>query len=131
MVDGKHVILYVDDDQDLLLTMRVVLEQNGYVMKEASSAEQGLRVYRECAPDLVIVDLMMEEIDAGARLVKELQASGNKAPIYMLSSMGDNLSATTSYSDLGLAGIFQKPIMPDKLLRILDAKLKKPASSSK
>jgi DNA-binding response OmpR family regulator len=131
MIDGKHVILYVDDDLDLLLTMRVVLEKNGYIMKEATSAELGLRVYKECSPDLVIVDLMMEEIDAGARLVKELMAAGNKAPVYMLSSMGDNLSATTSYSDLGLAGIFQKPIMPDRLLRILDAKLKKPAPSAK
>jgi len=131
MIDGKHVILYVDDDQDLQVAMRVVLEQGGYIVKEASTAEQGLRVYKECGPDLVIVDLMMEEIDAGARLAKELMAVGNKAPVYMLSSMGDNLNAATSYSDLGLAGIFQKPIMPDKLLKILDAKLRKPASSAK
>ncbi len=124
MKDGKHVILYVDDDKDFLDTMRAVLEANGYVMVEAGSAEAGLKVYKETHPDLVIVDLMMEEVDAGTNFVKELRALGNKAPIYMLSSVGDNLNMATDYSELGLAGVFQKPVSPDALLKVLKTKLK-------
>ncbi len=125
MQDGKHVVLYIDDDQDFLDSMRVILESNQYIMVEANSAEQGLKVYKENRPDLVIVDLMMEEVDAGTRFVKELQALGNKAPIYMLSSVGDSMSMSTDYSQLGLSGVLQKPINPDGLLAILRTKLKK------
>jgi len=124
MKDGKHVILYVDDDQDLLDAMKLILEKHGYLLVQARTAEEGLKTYKQHQPDLVIVDLMMEEIDAGTSLVKELKALGNQVPIYMLSSMGDNLSATTDYSNLGLAGVFQKPIDNDELLRILKTKLK-------
>ena len=123
MQDGKHVILCIDDDEDICLILKTVLEANGYVTVVASSAEDGLREYKKQNPDLVIVDLMMEEIDAGTNLVTELRALGNKAPIYMLSSMGDNLSVTADTSALGLAGVFQKPIDNDRLLSIIKAKL--------
>src|SRR3990172_5209698 len=115
MKDGKHVILYIDDDQDFLTAVRTILESNGYVMVEAQSAEDGLKAYKESNPDFVIVDLMMEEVDAGTSFVKEIKALGNKAPIYMLSSVGDNLSISTDYSALGLSGVFQKPIAPNTL----------------
>jgi len=118
------VILYVDDDPDFLDSVRAILESNGYNMAEASSAEEGLRVYKETKPDLVIVDLMMEEVDAGTTFVKELRALGNKAPVYMLSSVGDNLNLSTDYAELGLAGVFQKPINPEMMLKVLRAKLK-------
>ncbi len=122
MQDRKNVILYCDDDQDFLDSMRMVLEANDYVMLEANSAEQGLKVYKASSPDLLIVDLMMEEIDAGISFVKELKALGATQPIYMLSSVGDNLNAEASYSDLGLAGVFQKPVNSEALLKVLAAK---------
>jgi DNA-binding response OmpR family regulator len=123
MQEGKHLILLVDDDPDVLESLRVVLEANDYLVATALSAEEGLRVYKETNPDLLIVDLMMEEIDAGTSFVKDVQAAGNTAPIYILSSTGDNLYNTTDYSALGLTGVFQKPINLDMLLAILKAKL--------
>lgn len=124
MQDGKYVILCVDDDQDVLTALQTVLEANGYAFTGASSAEQGLRAYKEAAPDLVIVDLMMEEVDAGTSLVKDLKALGNKAPVYMLSSVGDNMNRATDTAALGLSGVFQKPVDNRRLLSILQAKLK-------
>lgn len=124
MQDGKYVILYVDDDKDFLDSMRVVLETNGYVMVEAETAEEGLKVYKETQPDLIIADLMMEEVDAGTSFVKELKILGDPPPIYMLSSVGDNFSISMDYSELGLAGIFQKPVDNEHLLSLLRTKLK-------
>lgn len=124
MKDGKHVILCVDDDQDLLDSMALIIEGEGYIIETAQSAEEGLRRYRETDPDFVIVDLMMEEVDAGTNLVKEIKAlGGDMPPIYMLSSVGDGLSMATSYADLGLNGVLQKPIDPSVLVRTLKAKL--------
>jgi two-component system, NtrC family, nitrogen regulation response regulator NtrX len=124
MQDGKHQILVIDDDEDVRLALRTVLEANGYAMAEAASAEEGLQAYRQQKPDLVIVDLMMEEVDAGTGFVKEIKALGDPPPIYMLSSVGDDLNKNMDYSQLGLDGVFQKPIANDRLLSILKTKLK-------
>ena len=123
MQDGKHVIMYVDDDQDVLDSTRVVVEGNGYVMVEAGSAEEGLKVYKATKPDLLIVDLMMEEVDAGARLVRELKAEGNTKPVYMLSSVGDGLNLNVDPAVLGLSGVLQKPVDSSVLLTLIKAKL--------
>ncbi len=124
MRDGKYVVLCVDDDLDLLDAMRLVLESGGYIVEQARSAETGLVKYKEVNPDLVMVDLMMEEVDAGTGLVKELRLIGNEKPVYMLSSVGDSLNQTIDYAELGLSGVFQKPIDNKHLLTVLKGKLK-------
>ncbi|MBN1943236.1 MAG: response regulator [Phycisphaerae bacterium] len=124
MQDGKHVILCVDDDQDVLEYLTTVLQTAGYQVLTAMTGEDGVKVFQTAACDLVIVDLMMEEVDAGTNFVRELRAQGCKVPIYMLSSMGDNLNDVTDYSALGLAGVLQKPLDSKKLLALLSAKLK-------
>ena len=123
MKDGKHVVLYVDDDPDFLDSVRVILEANGYVMAEAATAEEGLKVYRQCEPDFIIVDLMMEDVDTGSVVAKTLKDSGYNKPIWMLSSAGDTVRYNLDARELGLAGIFQKPIDPKMLVATLKAKL--------
>ena len=112
-------ILCIDDDPDVLDVLRVILEADGYHVVTAASGEEGLRAYADRPPDLVIVDLMMEEIDAGAELVKQLRLRDNEAPIYLLSSLGDSLHMTVDTTALGLAGVFQKPIDRERLLEIV------------
>jgi two-component system alkaline phosphatase synthesis response regulator PhoP len=124
MRDGKYVIMVIDDDTDFLTAMRLVLEASGYDMAEAKSAEEGLKVYKKTNPDLVLVDLMMEEIDSGTTFVKELRLIGNKAPVYLLSAAGDEMADNVDYAQLGFAGVFQKPIENQRLLSVIKARLK-------
>lgn len=124
MRDGKYVILTIDDDADILEALRLVLEANGYIVEEANTAEEGVKVYKQVQPDFIIVDLMMEEVDAGTNFIKELRLLDNKAPVYMLTSVGDNLAQSINYSELGLSGVFQKPVDNNTLLKILKQKLK-------
>lgn len=124
MKDDKYVIMVIDDDLDFLAAMRMVLEKSGYIMKEAQSAEEGLKVYKSINPDLVLVDLMMEEIDSGTNFVKELKLLGNKAPVFLISAAGDEMADVVDYAQLGFAGVFQKPLQNDRLLNVLKAKLK-------
>ncbi len=125
MKDGNHVILCVDDDQDVLDALRIVLEKNDYIMVEAKTAEEGLKIYKQESPDFIIVDLMMEEVDAGTHFVKELRLLNNQAPVYMLSSVGDSLSTNVDFAELGLTGVLQKPVDFNSLLSTLKVKLKK------
>ena len=123
MPENRPVVLAIDDDQDILDMMRVVLEANDYEMVEAPSAERGLQVYKETSPNLIIVDLMMEEVDAGLGFAKNIKLLGNTAPVYMLTSVGDNMNNIVDHSELGLTGILQKPLDPGKLLKILASQL--------
>ena len=125
MADDGALILCVDDDPDILDTMKIILESAGYRFVGAASAEEGLRAYDVQRPALVIVDLMMEEVDAGTTFAMELRLRENTAPVFMLSSVGDNLNQTIDYNALGLAGVFQKPLAKDQLLSVIRAKLKK------
>lgn len=125
MSDNKPLILCVDDDPDILDFLRLVLETEGYEFAGAASAEEGLEVYKKVSPDILIVDLMMEEVDAGTGFVKDLKLQGNEAPVFLLSSIGDSLSGMTDYVSLGLAGIFQKPLSRDHLLSVLRTTLER------
>ena len=124
MKDGKYVILCIDDDNDILESLRMILESNNYTMIGAFSAEDGLKEYKTHNPDFIIVDLMMESVDAGRNFAKELKLLNNTVPVYMLSSVGDSLAANVDFSDLNLNGVFQKPIDINTLLTTLRIKLK-------
>jgi two-component system alkaline phosphatase synthesis response regulator PhoP len=123
MQDGKNVILAIDDDQDFLDTLRILIETDGYIMEEASTAESGLKMFKKIKPDAVLVDLMMEEIDAGANFVKELKLIGADVPVFLLSSAGDGMLDAVDYTSIGFSGVFQKPPEPKHLLSMLKAKL--------
>ena len=125
MKDDKYVILCIDDDEDVLLSLKMVLEKNDYVVVSSRSGEEGLSAYKADKPDFIIVDLMMESIDAGKNFAKELRLLNNTAPVYMLSSAGDSLVQNTDFAGMGLQGVFQKPIDTKHLLSVLATKLKK------
>ncbi len=66
---------------------------------------------------------MMEEVDAGTSFVKHVTRLGNTAPLFLASSVVDNLSSTVDYASLGFAGVFQKPVMKQQLLAVIKSKL--------
>jgi DNA-binding response OmpR family regulator len=124
MQGNQYVIMIIDDDRDFITATKTVLETSGYIVREADSAEQGIHTYKDAKPDLILVDLMMEEIDSGTNFVRDLKLLGNTAPIFLLSAAGDEMTDNVDYSELGFAGVFQKPVDTRRLLNVLKAKLK-------
>ena len=55
----QKTILVVDDDPDIVLANRLVLESAGYAVEEAESGKAGLAKMRASRPDLVLMDVMM------------------------------------------------------------------------
>ena len=119
---GK-TILIIDDDPDIRKATRIVLESAGFVVGEAATGEEGLKTARKIEPDAILLDLMMETVDAGSKVSTQLKEAGFTAPIYLLSSVGDAVRYNIDAQDLGLAGIFQKPIDHKTLLSTLKAEL--------
>jgi len=119
----KKTILAIDDDPDIRAALRVVLEAAGFTVGEAANGEEGLQVAQSIKPDAIIVDLMMESVDSGSVVAKKLKELKFEGPVYMLSSAGDAVQYNVDARELGLAGIFQKPIEPKTLVNTLKREL--------
>ena len=65
----------------------------------------------------------METVDAGSKVSTQLKEAGFSPPIFLLSSVGDAVRYNIDANQLGLAGIFQKPIDHRVLLTTLKAEL--------
>ncbi len=120
---GK-TILIIDDDPDIRAATRIVLESAGFMVGEASTGEEGLKTAQRIKPDAILLDLMMESVDAGSKVSTQLKEAAFTAPIFLLSSVGDAVRYNLDAKELGLAGIFQKPIDHNVLLTTLKTKLK-------
>jgi DNA-binding response OmpR family regulator len=77
----------VDDDPDMVDAARIVLEKEGYAVESASSLDAGLKKFEEATPDLLILDVMLEEPDDGLRFARQVRRGGSKLPILMLTSV--------------------------------------------
>jgi hydrogenase maturation protease len=121
---AQKTILIIDDDADIRASIRIVLEAAGFSVGEAGDGKEGLKIAEEVKPDAVIVDLMMETVDAGSKVSSQLKEDGFAGPIYLLSAAGDTVKYNIDTKELGLAGIFQKPIKHEVLISTLKTALK-------
>jgi two-component system response regulator PrrA len=78
-------VLVVDDDQDVLASLRRGLRLSGFTVLTAADGAQALTVVSERAPDAVVLDMNMPVLD-GASVVTALRAMGNDIPICVLSA---------------------------------------------
>ncbi len=79
----KKRILLVDDDQDLVFQTRIQLEAAGFDVIDASSGAEAKQLLNHESFDLAVVDLMMEEVDAGFTLCYEIKKKDASIPVIM------------------------------------------------
>lgn len=121
--ENMRKILIIDDDKDMVESMRVVLESAGYVVATAKTGEEGLQETRAQAPDLIILDVMMENGDKGfevARILKK-DAAYQHIPIIMLTAIKEALGLDFRHEAgdrvwLPVDDYCEKPLHPDELL---------------
>ncbi len=124
-MQNKKMILIIDDDPDLLSSLKLTLESAGYSVLAAGSGAEGIKLFMESAPDLIICDIMMEKIDTGIRLVREIREKNKKVPLYLLSDIGRLTATNIDIFELGCNGTFQKPFNPEELLGVVKQSLDK------
>jgi excisionase family DNA binding protein len=114
--EGRRLILIVDDDDRLREFVRVNLEMEGYSVREASSAEEGLKALEDEPPDLILLDVMMPEVDGWEMLRRVQERHGVGAiPVIMFSGKVDEQSLKTATSR-GAQGFIGKPFNPQDLI---------------
>ncbi|HNX30887.1 MAG TPA: response regulator [Holophaga sp.] len=120
-------ILVVDDDPDIVEATQLFLTKEGHQVEGAYSREDGLRKVDSFHPDLLILDVIMEQPDDGFTMAQELRRAGNQIPILMLTSV-ESVSGLTFGRDAEMVPVddFQtKPIEPAKLVEKVNHLLKR------
>ena len=116
---GSGTILLVEDEDQVKLIVKVMLEALGFKVFEASNGREALELYQNNASDirLVLTDIGMPVMD-GYTLFWELKALRPGLPIIISSGFGDTV-VTTRIPSVEIAGLVSKPYRFDQLRDVL------------
>lgn len=115
----KTTIIVVDDSPFASKQIKDLVEENGYeVIGYAKCGEEGIRMYEELNPDIVILDIIMPGID-GIETAEILMKSDPDVTILMLSSLCD-AGTLEEVRAIGVKYLIPKPWEDDVLLATLE-----------
>lgn len=112
--DAKRVLL-VDDDADIIESLRLALEANGFEVLIARDGNQGLALTEREAPDLVILDMMMPK-RSGFLVLERLRRTQDTSPPVIMITANEG-SRHKAYAEmLGVDDYLRKPFPMDRLM---------------
>ena len=114
-------VLVVDDEPEILRTLRLVLAGNGYSVATAASGEEAIEELASRAPDVILLDLMLPGID-GLEVVRRVRER-SAVPIVVLSARGEEATKVQAL-DLGADDYVAKPFGVKELLARLRVALR-------
>ncbi|MCX6550063.1 MAG: response regulator [Acidobacteria bacterium] len=120
-------ILVVDDDPDITFAISLFLKKAQHDVAVAASRAEGMKALAALKPDLMILDVMMEQPDDGIAMAQELRRTGHTLPILMLTSVGrvTGMSFDKDNDLVPVDAFFEKPVRPEDLLKKVGELLKK------
>ncbi len=114
---GKRVLI-TDDTAFMRMTLRNVLEKNGYeVVGEAEDGYQAVEQYMLSKPDLVTMDITMPNMD-GITAIKKIMEKDPEAKIVVVSAMGQKALVIEALNS-GAKDFIVKPFQPDRIVEAL------------
>ncbi len=125
-------LLMIEDDARLAGMVKEYLGQSGFVVSHAGDGLGGLTRLQELAPDLVILDLMLPDIDGleVCRRIRSLPGEAAQVPVLMLTAKGDPMDRIIGL-ELGADDYLPKPFEPRELLARVRAILRRRVEGAK
>ena len=126
-------ILIVEDDKDLVNTLRIILESKKYGVRTAFNGKEGYKMIEEKVPDLIILDVMMSTDTDGFDLAFKLKniSEYHDVPILMVTSFPQKMAEKGPENFQHILGeqwpvtkFLEKPLDPDELLSSVEEILK-------
>jgi DNA-binding response OmpR family regulator len=112
-----ETLLVVEDDASILRGLQMNLQIEGYRVLSARDGLEGLRLWRDCRPDLIVLDLMLPRCD-GHEVLREIRATDPDTRILILSARGQEADKVLGLT-LGADDYLSKPFsLPELLARI-------------
>ena len=113
MTKNLAKVLIIDDEEDIRLSLRGILEDEGYEVMDAESGEHGLAVINR-AIDLVLLDIWLPGMD-GIQVLTRLQERFPDIPVLMISGHG-NIQTAVQAIKIGAFDFIEKPLSLEKVL---------------
>jgi DNA-binding response OmpR family regulator len=119
-------ILVVDDDPDITFAISLFLKKAQHDVQVAASRVEGMKALESFTPDLMILDVMMEQPDDGIAMAQDLRRAGATLPIIMLTSVGKVTGMSYGRDDdlVPVDAFLEKPVRPEDLLKRITELLK-------
>jgi len=126
---GRFTILVAEDDASIRLGLTDTLEAEGYQVVSAANGEEAIRNFRNKAPDLLLLDIMMPR-KSGYDVCREVRASNHSVPILMLTAKGEEIDKVLGL-EWGADDYITKPFGIRELLARISAALRRSPRSEK
>lgn len=116
----KRRILLVDDELAILLTLKAILEMNGFEVETASSAREGIEKIKKSTYNMIITDMRMEHETAGYDVIRAAKQQPYNPATSILTAYP---SLGSDWKSEGAQSLLVKPVNTNDLLRQIEALL--------
>ena len=118
-----YTILVIDDQEEILTTVRLLLERDGHQVLTALSGEEGLHIFRQEKIHLVIVDYFMPRM-TGEDVIREIRKTNKDVQILLQTGYAGEKPPLETLRALDIQGYHSKTDGPEHLLLWVEASLK-------
>lgn len=113
-------ILIIDDDEDIIETVSLLLENEGFNVSAADNVEKGLQMVREDSPDLVLLDIMFpEKKTRGFEAAAEIKEINGDLPVFAFTAINREYSFDFAKEEIKADEFINKPVATDKLVELI------------
>lgn len=114
MSKNKITVLLVEDEQTLAMIIKDTLEENDFIIHTANDGEEGLSLFFELHPDILVADVMMPKID-GFEMVRRIRQTDKQTPILFLTARS-TINDVVEGFELGANDYLKKPFGIQELI---------------
>ncbi len=121
-------ILIIDDDDDLVEALTTILEAKSYAVSRASGGKEGMECLKKQIPDLIVLDIMMESIDEGINVARDIKKNQQwkHIPVIGLSGINNELPCKIDSDNemFPVNSFLEKPVTPDTFIKEIEKFIK-------
>ena len=115
----KIKVLLVEDEQTLAMIIKDTLEGQNFIIHTAADGEEGLRMFFDLRPDVLVADVMMPRMD-GFEMVRHIRQTDKRTPVLFLTARS-SINDVVEGFELGANDYLKKPFgMAELIVRIKD-----------
>ncbi|HEX7973942.1 MAG TPA: response regulator [Anaerolineales bacterium] len=114
-------VVYIEDEQEMIDLVRLILSRKGFEVIGANGGREGLEKIRSLAPELVLLDLMMPDIDGWDvyQQMKSADATRN-IPVIVITAKAQNIDKVLGLHIAKVDDYLSKPFSPQELTDSVD-----------
>jgi DNA-binding response OmpR family regulator len=127
MVDTPaHMVVCIEDEPEMIDLVRLILSRKGFDVVGARGGQEGLEAIERLAPDLVLLDLMMPDMD-GWEVYQRMKANSsiNKIPVIVVTAKAQSIDKMLGLHIAKVDDYITKPFGPTELLNSVEKVLAK------